>query len=567
MRRTVLTSNCGGSQKKRRMKSRKAWATTGCALVVAVVTSFGWRATADEVQHLSVTVPGGMPGRPMVTGIQSQTNKVIVTWDGPSGYYQLFEKPIQGGAWHALGGRTNLSRKAVVAASYSNALFTVSGPAPNYVGETTCIECHATIHNTEQYTRHARAFQTLKNIHQENNPSCLPCHTVGYGLPTGYVNQTRTPQLEGVQCENCHGPGGNHAANPDDPTVRPRVELASTMCGGCHSWSVKPTYTEWAQSEHRLVSEPDMDANTCGRCHLAPARIAMLERRPVPQNDHSLAVECAVCHLPHSRAVYTNALSGRFAFTNALTGVGVIVNNTNLPRVYTNQVRNPLTSTKDYSLSTTDVFTNKYDPSINLCAQCHNRRGATWTNSSRAPHASLQYNMLLGTVGELPSGKAPNFPSTHSRLERQCVSCHMQTNNVADVTGHKFIVDSFEVCVQCHGDAATAEGLVAFARQAILSDVQTVKAALDYWALNKAPEPLRTKYGAGAWEYTNPGPLSPGVTAPTSSEQALLPVNIQKARFNLYLVYNDGSFGTHNGPFAVDLLNAAQTWVQEEINP
>jgi hypothetical protein len=46
----------------------------------------------------------------------------------------------------------------------------------------------------------------------------------------------------------------------------------------------------------------------------------------------------------------------------------------------------------------------------------------------------------------------------------------------------------------------------------------------------------------------------------------LIPVNIQKARFNLYLVLYDGSFGVHNPLFVVTLLDTAQSWVQAELN-
>jgi len=46
-----------------------------------------------------------------------------------------------------------------------------------------------------------------------------------------------------------------------------------------------------------------------------------------------------------------------------------------------------------------------------------------------------------------------------------------------------------------------------------------------------------------------------------------VPTRIQKARFNLYIVLNDGSFGVHNAPFAVTLLDTAQTWVEEELSP
>jgi hypothetical protein len=72
-----------------------------------------------------------------------------------------------------------------------------------------------------------------------------------------------------------------------------------------------------------------------------------------------------------------------------------------------------------------------------------------------------------------------------------------------------------------------------------------------------------------AWEYTSPGELSnpPGTTnaGPSSAEQALIPDTIRKARFNLYLVQRDGSFGVHNGPYSITLLSAARNWIQAEI--
>jgi hypothetical protein len=108
--------------------------------------------------------------------------------------------------------------------------------------------------------------------------------------------------------------------------------------------------------------------------------------------------------------------------------------------------------------------------------------------------------------------------------------------------------------------------LVQFTTSAISNQVHTIKAGLDLWAITKAPDSLRTKYGTRAWEYTTPGDLSPGGSGPSSSEQALVPANIQKARFNLYLVLYDGSFGVHNAPFAVTLLDTAQAWVEEELS-
>jgi hypothetical protein len=177
--------------------------------------------------------------------------------------------------------------------------------------------------------------------------------------------------------------------------------------------------------------------------------------------------------------------------------------------------------------------------------------------------------MLLGTVGVLASGQPPHQPASHALLIKdQCVGCHMQSKpytngSPAAVTGHTFEVQSFDTCLKCH---PLPEELAQFTMGAISNQVQEIKALLDLWAVTKAPPELRAKYGLRAWEYTTPGELSPGGSGPTSAEQVLIPPNIQKARFNLYLVLNEGSFGVHNGPYAVELLETAQTWVDLELH-
>ena len=34
----------------------------------------------------------------------------------------------------------------------------------------------------------------------------------------------------------------------------------------------------------------------------------------------------------------------------------------------------------------------------------------------------------------------------------------------------------------------------------------------------------------------------------------------------VYLVLYDGSFGVHNGPYSISLLDAAENWIREELN-
>jgi hypothetical protein len=494
----------------------------------------------QSVQHLSITLPGGMPGMPVMTGITAGTNGLTLTWDGPAGYYQLFQMPMGAtNAWQALGKPTNLVRRTTIPLGYSNVMFHVAGPGPNYAGDQVCGTCHPKIHSTELLTAHAQAFETLKQAGQATNASCLPCHTVGYGLPTGFISETATPKLAGVQCENCHGPAANHAASEYDPVYRPRVEIAAQVCGGCHSWTNRPAYNEWATSDHVNVAQdmnPTNRIDSCGRCHSGNARLSLIKHEQLPYGDANIGIVCAVCHDPHQ--------------TNANPA----------------QVRNPLSSTNDYFITTSGAFTNQYQTNINICAQCHNHRGADWTATDRPPHHSAQYNSLIGTIG-LVTNNPPLQPHPHAlRIANQCVDCHMQqTTNQGAITGHSFQVTTYNLCVPCHGNQG--QSLAQFTTNTILFWVDQVHTELNLWAATKAPPNLWTNYGTRAWEYTNPGDLSPNGSGPNSTEQALIPVGIQQARFNLYLVYNEGSFGVHNARlWALPLLFSAMDWVENELS-
>jgi hypothetical protein len=546
-------------------------------LAVAAALLTGWRAGAQSVQHLSVTWLGGMPGETnFITGTNLVTNGVEVTWDGPSGYYQLFESPgLEHPVWKALGKRTNLVRTATVADRYSNSFFQVRGPLARYAGSQSCAECHEPILKTVKLTRHASAFsnELFEADGGQTNSFCLACHTVGFDLKTGFVSQKKTPRLASVQCENCHGPAAYHAANPDDSSVRPRAEVASQVCGGCHNDTDNPafgTFAEWTNSAHALVTNllitnfnaanqmvvANLDVNDtnlingCGRCHSGSVRLSLLESNALPAGDADIGIVCVTCHNPHQ--------------TNA----------------YPAQLRNPVASTNDYFMPTNGKFASYYQTNINICAQCHNHAGASWTNNECEPHHSAQYNMLLGTIGEQESGLPPYMPGSHAlKITNQCAGCHMQkTPFVSDAqpgnTGHSLKVESYSVCINCHFTTNTPlnellmTNLVTVVTDLISNQIQTVKFDLDFWAAStNAPASLSAKYGTLAWEYTTPGGLSSGGPGPNAEEQLLIPENIRKARFNLYVVRNDGTFGIHNPVYAITLLTAAEDWIAEEVDP
>ena len=537
--------------------------------------------SAQTVHHLSATYPGGMPAVPVMLPPAVQTNGVQVSWDGPAGYYQVFQKLLSpNSTWQAVGRPTNLSCSVTVSGVFSGALYKVSAPTPQYVGQKSCVLCHNAVCRYETNTAHANAFISpgFQSAHGQTNASCLPCHTVGYGVATGFATAVLTPQLAGVQCENCHGPAGNHASNPGDLSSVPRVEVAATLCGGCHSashtsYTNAPTYEQWSAGPHSVVVPEALQAmtasvtniNTCGACHSGSARVAFLNGQTPSltlSNDYNVAIACASCHDPHQ----TNS--------NPVQLLGA------------------LASTNNFHLTSADVasgnaFTNKLSASggINLCAQCHNDLGAAWTDTAAAPHQSVQYNFLLGNIGELSGGSSAFDPGAHAGLPLQCVDCHMSTSNQVAGSHDHSLAPNYAVCARCHGSSATNASVATGWSSYLSNQVSLLVYNLNRWSATKAAPTLRTN-GAVAWEYTAPGGLtwqtnnagyvtgwalsnSVSFTGPNAAGQSLLTSNypnILKARFNLYLYLKDGSAGVHNPIYAYLLLDAAETWVTQELS-
>lgn len=102
-----------------------------------------------------------------------------------------------------------------------------------YVGKAACVGCHEAEHAQWQRTKHASAYKTLLDRHRHFQPKCVSCHVVGYGTPTGYRLGMPEQTLANVQCEVCHGPGGEHVDAPSHETIRRDVPEA--VCIECHN--------------------------------------------------------------------------------------------------------------------------------------------------------------------------------------------------------------------------------------------------------------------------------------------------------------------------------------------
>ncbi len=550
----------------------KAWGNK-CFVIAAAAL------LAGSLQPLSATAPeemykpkaaiiGGLSPRPYLYSIVDDDGKVTLEWQGLTPPYQIQGSPtLVPPAWQPLGGPIS-GESATLNIEDSMAVFRVDAGASYFAGADACRSCHGKAHSDWKQTHHAHALETLQRIGMDQNPKCLQCHTVGYGLPTGFVSQEETPHLAGVQCESCHGPGGQHVANIFDASLRPKVTIATEACGGCHNAPEHPAYDEWLDSPHSELTEGMADRflnggearmDACGACHSGAVRGAMLKHWEQSQvnpnatltyphvNDAAyFAVECVVCHTAHQA-----------------TGEA--------------QLRNPTFSLEDFSYSTSrsTSFAEQYDPNIQGCAQCHNMRGGAWTDTSRPVHHSPQYNILIGLGGVDPRNE--QMLAAHSLIGDQCAHCHTHVEKVDHPTeenpneaGHTFR-PALKSCVECHISERVAELMLEGTQIATQARIGEAKADLDAWATTSAPEPLRAKYGALAWEYTNVGQLSDpehlGLEGPTREEQALIPDRIKQARFNLYLVEHDASYGVHNGGYARHLLSVARDLVEAESGP
>lgn len=105
---------------------------------------------------------------------------------------------------------------------------------PSFVGDQNCHFCHPKQKEAWLKTAHARAYETLVRERRANDPTCLPCHTTGYGVADnlgGILN------LNNVQCESCHGPRIAHPGNQEELFL-----TSDDLCQKCHNPAKSPKY-------------------------------------------------------------------------------------------------------------------------------------------------------------------------------------------------------------------------------------------------------------------------------------------------------------------------------------
>ena len=153
-----------------------------------------------------------------------------------------------------------------------------------FVGTATCGKCHTEALDIWENSPHADATDSIVAPPQDRgdvprhfDPECISCHVTGwnpqeyYPYETGYLSIESTPHLTGSGCENCHGPGAEHAAAEEPGStiasdlrdqlrdaMRLPLEKAREKCMNCHDLDNSPDFHEpdafleeyWPQIEH-----------------------------------------------------------------------------------------------------------------------------------------------------------------------------------------------------------------------------------------------------------------------------------------------------------------------------
>lgn len=156
------------------------------------------------------------------------------------------------------------------------ALFAVSASGARaadhaYVGAKKCKVCHFKEYNSWAATKMAKAFELLKpgvaveakkaakldpTKDYTKDTGCVACHVTGFGKKGGFVDATSTPDLAGIGCEMCHGPGGTYTQKEhmslqnkgykkaDLVAVGLVGQVGKEQCAVCHN-PKSPFFTEF----------------------------------------------------------------------------------------------------------------------------------------------------------------------------------------------------------------------------------------------------------------------------------------------------------------------------------
>ncbi len=121
----------------------------------------------------------------------------------------------------------------------------------NYQSSASCGHCHKKEYDNWKKTQHSKAYATLQKVNRTGDPSCVMCHTSGFGSKGGFYTYAKTKHLANVNCQNCHRL--NEAEHRKrDFTIEP---VGREICQTCHTPITDPKFTFKAKRKKILCSD------------------------------------------------------------------------------------------------------------------------------------------------------------------------------------------------------------------------------------------------------------------------------------------------------------------------
>ncbi len=143
---------------------------------------------------------------------------------------------------------------------------------------------------------------------EEKAYDCGRCHTTGYN-PQGHQDDlpgiVGTWEFPGIQCEECHGPGSLHAADPYNVDMNIPVDTWEA-CGRCHSRGdpfvidAKGGFIKHHEQYEELIASR-MSFMKCTDCHDPHAS-------SLYHPDEAIRMQCETCHFEEADAFQTSAI-------------------------------------------------------------------------------------------------------------------------------------------------------------------------------------------------------------------------------------------------------------------
>lgn len=307
---------------------------------------------------------------------------------------------------------------------------------------------------------------------------CGPCHMTDYkstGNQEGKEGLVGTWAFNGVQCEECHGPGELHASTPYD--IGMVIDRSNEGCGKCH---IRGDVSEIPASggfikHHEQWNEmftTKHSALQCVDCHDVHVGLHPLN----PDRDMAIKINCENCHLDEAESFALTDIEEHHAgAAGAPTCISCHMARAAKSAVaagtYEGDVRSHLfrinTSVDAEMFNEAGTLANGYLTLEYTCLACHTTKDKAWAASyAERSHAGSDSEtaecfschgisdfgpeVILATAQWENSQHATG--DVTSRSSGSCGACHTNEGFVEKVTGEDYSGDAFTAigCFTCH---------------------------------------------------------------------------------------------------------------------